>query len=86
MDLRGGYGPCHRDNLDSGIVLSNPYDVESLVQALTFFNKDRRRTKNMGHAARKIAEENRWKSMSKKYINLCELTQLAKEENVSINS
>lgn len=60
---------------ESGIVLSDPNDVQGLAQGMARLAMDDERRQLMGQAARAVAEQHRWKSMAGKYLTLFEEMQ-----------
>jgi glycosyltransferase involved in cell wall biosynthesis len=64
---------------ESGVVLSDTEDTETLAQALSRFQSDHELRKRMGKAARSIAEQYSWASMARSYVDLFE--ELASNEH-----
>lgn len=60
---------------ESGIVLSDPNDVQGLAQGMARLAMDDERRQLMGQAARAVAEQHSWKSMAGKYLTLFEEMQ-----------
>ena len=60
---------------ESGIVLSDPNDVQGLAQGMARLAIDDERRQLMGQAARAVAEQHSWKSMAGKYLTLFEEMQ-----------
>lgn len=57
---------------ESGIVLADPEDVEKLSHALLHLVKNSDLRKEMGLAARQIAEQHSWRSKAEMYLDLFE--------------
>ena len=57
---------------DSGIVLPDCNDIQSLSSAMSFLVNRPSLMKSMGKAARIVAEANSWKNMARTYLNLFE--------------
>ncbi|HIK05676.1 MAG TPA: glycosyltransferase family 4 protein [Trichormus sp. M33_DOE_039] len=57
---------------ESGIVVADSDDVESLAQAMLTLSSDRHLRQTMGEAARAIATQHSWTSMAQCYVDLFE--------------
>ncbi|HAE05332.1 MAG TPA: glycosyltransferase family 1 protein, partial [Richelia sp.] len=57
---------------ESGIVLQDCNNIQSLSLAISFLVNHPSQMKSMGKIARIIAEEHSWKNMSQAYLNLFE--------------
>ncbi len=67
---------------DSGFVLPNSEDMETLVQTITKLIDDRELRCKMGQAARAIAQQHSWARMARHYVDLCEkLNNSGKSQN-----
>jgi glycosyltransferase involved in cell wall biosynthesis len=63
---------------ESGVVLSDTEDTNTLAQAMSSLKSDRERRQRMGQTARSIAEQYSWASMAQSYVDLFE--ELASHE------
>ncbi|MEL7354505.1 MAG: glycosyltransferase family 4 protein [Cyanobacteria bacterium P01_A01_bin.116] len=57
---------------ESGIVLSDPNDVETLAQAMANLIGDTKLRERMGQAARSTAKQHSWATMAEQYLQLFE--------------
>ncbi|HEY9636940.1 MAG TPA: glycosyltransferase family 4 protein [Coleofasciculaceae cyanobacterium] len=57
---------------ESGIVLSNPDDCQAMAQALRFLARSSDLRRQMGQAARAIAQQHSWDKMAQTYVDLFE--------------
>lgn len=57
---------------ECGIVLTDPDQVSTLVQALNTLTQDSTLRQQMGQVARTIAEQHRWTGVAQRYVDLCE--------------
>jgi glycosyltransferase involved in cell wall biosynthesis len=71
---------------ESGIVLSDPDDTQSLVKALITLSYDKKIRNTMGQAARQMAEKYTWKNVAESYINLFEEIELKQSQPLKLNA
>ena len=64
---------------ESGMILSDPNDVQSLAKALNALSSDSGRRQHMSQSARINAERHGWTSMAKQYVELFQ--ELVNERN-----
>jgi glycosyltransferase involved in cell wall biosynthesis len=73
-------GGCEIVRSDAGIVLSDSEDQHQLAQALTQIMQDPSIQKQMGQAARQIAESLSWTRMAQQYLDACEHLATQKDQ------
>ena len=61
---------------ESGIVLDDPNDVQSLTHAMLDLSSFPERRQSMGQAARAVAEQYSWTTMAKEYLKLFQVTTI----------
>ncbi len=69
---------------ESGVVICDPEDTKSLAEAMKKLQMNPELRKNMGEAARFVAQKHTWQSKAKLYVDLFE--NLLNHENESLNS
>lgn len=57
---------------ECGIILPDPEDTQALTQALGHLSRDRELMRQMGQAARAIAQQHSWLTVARRYVDLFE--------------